>query len=327
MNFTSKRNTGFTLVELLVVIAIIGILIGMLLPAVQQVREAARRTQCGNNSRQWGLAFLNHESAHQEFPIGGQGQISEGVPRLTYVAFIWPFIEQAALSGQMDLNTSFWQEPGTIRFTADGLMAQDVPMYKCPSGGGGDQLDPGTEFQRVRGNYAVNWGNAEYLIRNPNDEPDPVSGIAPFSHQGLRPATPRNSTFGEMSDGSSNTLMIAELLNGSVGTDDDWRGDIHNDHGTFRFQTLLQPNSNLPDRLGRVLNDDPLLPGLQVGNSDPQIAAARSRHPGGINVCLCDGAVQFIADEIEGGVDSNGETFGVWPALGTMNGGEVLGDF
>ena len=108
MNRNQRNKTGFTLVELLVVIAIIGILIGMLLPAVQSVREAARRTQCQNNLRQIGLACLNYESARQQLPPGVTDDDSSLIDaNHTGFVFLLPFMEQANLFDQFDLTTDW----------------------------------------------------------------------------------------------------------------------------------------------------------------------------------------------------------------------------
>jgi prepilin-type processing-associated H-X9-DG protein len=127
---------------------------------------------------------------------------------------------------------------------------------------------------------------------------------------------PRVTTFAKMTDGTSNTLMMSELLRGWASTDDDWRGDIMNDDGVFRFHTLLTPNSTAPDVIESgwfTPTGDPKMPAV-AGAGSAQVAAARSRHVGGVNAALCDGSAQFFNDSI---------SLDVWQSLGSMNGGEV----
>jgi prepilin-type N-terminal cleavage/methylation domain-containing protein len=302
----SSRRRGFTLVELLVVIAIIGILIALLLPAVQAAREAARRTQCTNQLKQWAISMHLFHDTHRELPIG-----SRSPPRQTWVMHLWPFIEQNALDGLNDTTRHFYVPPGTITGTLDGLTGQQVPFYYCPSDVGSDQTEGG--YQRRRGNYVVNWGNSRY---GQNPEPD---GKAPFSHINGDRSKPRETPFAKITDGTSNTLMMSEVLKAWSTKDNDWRGDIHNDDGVFRFHTLLSPNTSAPDIIqnGWFQNTgDPSMPAV-AGDRNSQVAAARSRHPGGVVVSLCDGSTRFI---------SNGIARDAWMAYGTMNGREVINE-
>ncbi|MEM9659853.1 MAG: DUF1559 domain-containing protein, partial [Planctomycetota bacterium] len=125
---------GFTLVELLVVIAIIGVLVALLLPAVQAAREAARRSQCVNNLKQWGLAMHMHHDTHEKLPLG-----SRSGPRQTWVMHLWNYIEANNIAAMADLTGEFYQPPNTIGGTLEGATGQYIDLYYCPSDQGEDQ--------------------------------------------------------------------------------------------------------------------------------------------------------------------------------------------
>jgi prepilin-type N-terminal cleavage/methylation domain-containing protein/prepilin-type processing-associated H-X9-DG protein len=293
------RRQAFTLIELLVVIAIIAILIALLIPAVQKVKEAAARTQCSNNIKQWGLAMQTYHDTYKKLPFGSRGE-----PRQTWVMYLWPYIEQTTLAQQNDYKQPFYLPPGTISGTMNGLCGQFVAQYNCPSDIGNEQ-DGGTTYERTRGNYVINWGNATY------DTDPPLTGNAPFYHIAGQHRVPGTVTMGHISDGSSNTLMLSEYLMAWSEQDNDWRGDIHNDDGVFRFHTLNTPNSSVPDNVSWAIpNGDKLMP---VTTTTPEQNAARSRHSGGVNTCFCDGSVRFITNDI---------ALTTWSAMGTMDGGE-----
>lgn len=304
------RRQGFTLVELLVVIAIIGVLVALLLPAVQAARESARRTECLNQLKQWGLAMHLFHDAKKRLPVG-----STDNPRQTWVMYLWAYVEEYSIESQSDFDEHFYLPPNSIDYSLNGLTGQYVTLYYCPSDEGSDQTIG--LHQRRRGNYVVNWGNTPY-------GPPPAMGrsvkevvTAPFSHiLGVR-RNPRKTSFSDISDGTSSTLLMSEVLKAWSSQDNDWRGDIQNDDGVFRFHTSLTPNTSAPDIIESGWfqpTGDPAMPAV-AGASSAQVAAARSRHPGGVNVSFCDASARFISDNIPPIV---------WQALGTMNGEEII---
>ncbi|MCI0463212.1 MAG: DUF1559 domain-containing protein [Gemmataceae bacterium] len=306
---------AFTLIELLVVIAIIAVLIGLLLPAVQKVREAANRLKCQNNLKQWGLAMHNYHDVNVRLPWGSTNN-SATTRRQTYVMYLWPYFEQDNLGRRQDYRIEFYNSPGTIHFTLNGTCGQRVPLYLCPSDNG--QIDQNVgRYQRTRGNYMVNWGNALYDDRRAAPATTAVAqNFGPFYHTGGIRSNPGKVTLQNITDGTSNTLLMSESLIARVASDNDWRGDIHNDDGVFRFHTVVTPNSSAPDLISSRtffrVDPDPLMP---VALGFPQRAAARSRHAGGVNAAMCDGSVRFVSNNI---------ALATWQAMGSMAGGEVV---
>jgi prepilin-type N-terminal cleavage/methylation domain-containing protein/prepilin-type processing-associated H-X9-DG protein len=302
-----RPGSAFTLIELLVVIAIIAILIGLLLPAVQKVRAAAARMQCQNNLKQWVLGMHNYHDTYGYLPSG-----SIWNPRTSWVEPMWPFVEQNSLAQQYDYKVGFWQPTnGGPTSSLNNLVCAQVKIYFCPSdrGAAGPVYWKGDPYWRARGNYVVNWGNTT--------DPGPAnqSVYAPFSYADGSTA-PRSVRLIHITDGTANTLMLSEVLM-APDTAYDIRGDvINNDRGCFSFTTINPPNSPNPDHLVFFTpTTDPMMPSVHAGQA---YNAARSRHTGGVNAALCDGSVRFISNNID---------LATWQGLGTMNGGEVLGEF
>jgi prepilin-type N-terminal cleavage/methylation domain-containing protein/prepilin-type processing-associated H-X9-DG protein len=307
------KYRGFTLVELLVVIAIIGILVALLLPAIQAAREAARRTQCLNHLKQWSTAMHLYHGAKGRLPIGsrGPGDAVRDTPRQTWVMHLWPYIEEFALDAQNEIEGNFYEPPGTIGNSLDGLTGKYVALYYCPSDQGSDQTEE--FYQRRRGNCVVNWAN------NPYGQDLGPTFKGPFSHIKGDRSAPRDTKFAHITDGTSNSLLMSEVLKGWTPEDKDWRGDIHNDDGVFRFHTTLTPNTSAPDLIQWgwfTPTGDPAMPAA-VGPRSGQVAAARSRHPGGVNVAYCDGSGRFISESI---------ALNAWKAMGSISGEEAEDD-
>jgi prepilin-type N-terminal cleavage/methylation domain-containing protein/prepilin-type processing-associated H-X9-DG protein len=301
----STLRRGFTLVELLVVIAIIAILMALLVPAVQKVRQSAALAQCTNNMHQWAIAMHNYNNEHKHLPFGSCSN-----PRQTWVMYLWPYIEQQDLAAANDYTQPFYVAPGTISGTMNGLCSKAVALYNCPVDIGSDQDDPTIAYPRRRGNYVVNWGNTLY-----ESSPPATTGLAPFYHVNGDRTQPSKTRFSKITDGTSNTLLMSETLKAWDHVDDDWRGDIHNDDGVFRFHTINPPNSTVPDVLSTGYTGTTPDLGMPVTAGSAEEAAARSRHPGGVNASMCDGSVRFFTNDIN---------LTTWQALGTMNGGESI---
>ncbi len=316
-----RVRQAFTLVELLVVIAIIGILVGLLLPAVQAAREAARRMQCSNNLKQWGLAMHNHHSAFNKFPHG-----SQNTRRRTFVVTLWPYMEQAGLSNSFDLTKDFFATPNNIPNTLDGLISQKVPFYYCPSDGnsnGSGQFWRGDANFRTRLNYVVCQGRWPEGASVPESE---RQGMFRSHNTSTNPPVPGAYGLKDVSDGSSNTLMMSEVLvsplDGSGGANNrDSRGDAINNSGDGRwaFHTTLTANSSSPDRNNDCGVNTNLpaqnLPCITATQTLTVAVAARSKHTGGVQAVMGDGSVQFFSQSID---------LATWRALGTRANGEVV---
>jgi len=316
--YRCRTLRGFTLVELLVVIAIIGVLVALLLPAIQAAREAARRAQCVSVLRQWGLAMHNYESTHGALPEGNQGRETAANPnsrRRTWVVLVWPYVEQGSMAVQFDQTKHFWEEPNTIFRTLEGIYAQTTPLYYCPSDRPG-ALWMGDGAWRARGNYVVNWGNMAVPFDPSDPLQDPNLGIGPFGYEDfISRDRPRTVSFKNFTDGTSNTMIMSEVIMAANDTDFDIRGDMLNDdRPCTQYMTINTPNSGNDVSIWCV--NDGINPPCTTAGSANAHKAARSNHPGGVNVLFGDGRLEFITDNI---------ALDVWRAIGTMDGGETIG--
>ncbi|MCH2113691.1 MAG: DUF1559 domain-containing protein [Pirellulales bacterium] len=317
------KGRGFTLVELLVVIAIIGVLVALLLPAVQSAREASRRSQCQNHLRQWGLAMHNMHSATGALPAG-----TKHSPRRVWVVLIWPYVEGGSIYTEFDQTVGFHGAPNTYVYTEDGTYASRAPIYYCPSDRPG-AMWKGDPYWRARGNYNINWGSLAdpYNPKDPAQNPD--RGYAPFGLIGFKYSAhakasaythgmPRISSFKHFTDGTSNTMLMSEVIVAADDFDFDIRGDfLNNDRPCHQYMTLNTPNTGIDISPYCSSTRYPNNPPCTNAGSVYAHKAARSRHPGGVQVLFADGHLEFISDSV---------ALDVWRALGTMNGEEIVGE-
>ena len=330
------NRRGFTLIELLVVIAIIAVLIALLLPAVQQVREAARRMQCKNNLKQMGLALHNYLDVYTTFPpsfcfsTAGSWSVQ---------GRILPYLEQAAAYSQVRLDLD-WADPINL---ATNVAQLKVPSYSCPSDPKGDRMhDAGPGEGNIRPHtYGVNFGSWKIY--------DPVtnSGGDGVFHPNSRTQP------GDISDGMSNTLLAAEVrayqpyfrntadpgptapnsvsfVSGYSGekkygpnVDDnaghtEWcDGPVHQSG----FTTVFGPNTRVPLIDSGITYDvdyNSRYEGTSITQTTYAAITSRSYHTGIVNVALSDGSTRTVSENIDRVV---------WRALGTRAGGEVVGEF
>ena len=256
---TRTAPRAFTLIELLAVLAIIGTLIGLLLPAVQRSREAARKMQCANNLKQMGVALANYEQAKKRFPPGND---QLGSRLHAWSSFILPFLEQSAVSDRIDY-TKPWDDP------ASNLSKVDVtiPTYVCPSGV--KQFPGKQDYGGILGAYIKPDGEA----LNPLTTRDEHGGILYATDAEYKlPATAAS-----VSDGLSRTLLVAEAVDREMtgGADNHAHGDACWACGNNCFPL----NS-------RVIND-------------PSVDGFRSHHVGGINSLYGDGHISFLSDRLD----------------------------
>jgi prepilin-type N-terminal cleavage/methylation domain-containing protein/prepilin-type processing-associated H-X9-DG protein len=318
---------AFTLIELLVVIAILGVLLALLLPAVQKVREAASRAACGNTLKQIGLALHDFHGVNDRFPLGSENAKPTllAAPRITYMISLYPFLDQEPAFTRWDPKA-----PGTpdaygasvpwcasVNSLGDGAVtAVVVPNLLCPSDGlGGKTSTRVGYYTSNHSNYLAFFGDDNYGAILPGAVPTGRRAAFGFNY---------GTRLTDIQDGTSYTMVFGEYLTGLPEGEapGDYRGAIWIDlPGLSQIYTASTPNSSNPDVFfpaGRCYSRPALNLPCTIGAMQESTAAARSRHPGGVNILRADGSVHFVNQNID---------LSVWRALGTIAGGETVAEF
>jgi len=311
-------RTAFTLIELLVVIAIIAILIGLLLPAVQKVREAAARAKCSNNIKQWALACHSYHDVNNGLPsalIAPSNPNYWNKPLNTtgygpnWIIFLLPYVEQGPLYNQQSTSIQAWAGINNTAPTGqDGwrTLGQATFSYvQCPSDPNTGTLYSGSLGNLARGSYAANLGPGGQTLNGGSSTPGfSLNGRGPFTITSQAPH--RSMTIQGITDGSSNTIMIGEIRSGMNATDSrgTWSlGQIGcSSIGAYAIGDDKLPNDmeSGADDIAGCPNPSPVAQGMAcwTGCPDANQATMRSAHTGGVNAALGDGSVRFIRNSI-----------------------------
>lgn len=341
----NRRQRGFTLIELLVVIAIIAILIALLLPAVQQAREAARRSQCKNNLKQLGLALHNYGDTYGQFPIGSFPVLSPASGRVKSVSWIvrvFPMMEQVAAYNQINFSSDFTGQDGPDR---NWQLRQSLRVagLNCPSSALPDtRVDPTANSSSVGAPASITVQVADYAGiaggavhpqtgNAPNESAIGVYGLmttngvivsaTAYNAAGAAAGTPSPRSgvkISEITDGTSNTLMVAEQSAPDptcTYAGKDCRSTGHNgglwsggNGGTSWKAGITAPRLGINSKQTTAYSVNPYMENTKI----------TSQHTGGAHGCMADGSVRFLSENMD---------FNTFMALCARNDGVVLGEF
>ncbi len=333
-----RRGRGFTLIELLVVIAIIAVLIALLLPAVQQAREAARRSQCRNNLKQIGLALHNYHDVYNQMPLGGNGVWQatgawDAAPATSWMVAVLPNLEQAQIFNTFNfghrahmtdaVNRGFPQWQGSVNWTGG---KQEVETYLCPSD---SRRVVDANWKRV--SYSGSMGDTSmgsWNIAGPFESFAAPANLFPThgntfqGHQvrGMFNRLGANIDFRGTTDGLANTIAVGEVLSyeNGRGNGNHVNGWVWYNHGAAHTSTIIPINYK-----NRATTNDP--PGASCPGADPNRLDCAgwwptswgfdSEHAGGANFLFSDGTVRFLSDSID---------HKLYQSLGSRDGREVV---
>ncbi len=326
---SNRKRAGFTLIELLVVIAIIAVLIALLLPAVQQAREAARRSQCKNNLKQLGLAMHNYHDIYNRFAPGAVYQGTGGTAPTggreanwgtTWAISILPLIEQQSLYNLYDFNLTARQQ---VAARGQQVQRANLSALKCPS-----HVEVSTRLNQeydgfAKGNYAANGGAQYFMSRDSFTNSQYRGAFSPVAQWG--------ASFRDITDGSSNAVLFSEVVAHSNVQDD--RGAWAWVSGAFfsgRTNSsgsggagIATPNSKTRYDASPFAGNEMDNPIFNYRNDQDKTdgtgaTAARSFHTGGVHVTMCDGSVRFISENL----DEN-----TWVRILGIADGNIVGEY
>jgi prepilin-type processing-associated H-X9-DG protein len=243
----------------------------------------------------------SYHDGMKRLPVGAQNN-----PRTAWPVYLYSQIEMGASATAYRYDRDYNLSPNTVSSTLTGVVCAYTPIFFCPSDRSPPLYWQGDIYWRTKGSYAVNWGGTA----DPGSAP--AGGPAPFGYTDYsNRASPRLVRLNDIKDGTSSTLMLSEVIPAGGG---DIRGDfISDDRGCGKFMTLDTPNSGTDTSIYVCDTSDPTLPACTASQPAARMAA-RSRHPGGVNATMCDGAVRFVKDSID---------LASWQALGTMRGRDI----
>ncbi len=314
-----SHRRAFTLVELLVVIAIIGILIAILLPAVQSVRAAARRAQCANNVKQIALGMLNYEAAFMHFPSG-----FDGPGKTMWSAYVLPYVDQKPLFDSIDVRGPWFAAQGASQNNIDALKVP-LPFMRCPSANIEEVVvDSASQVERVPSCYlgvtsgllAHEAGAFPWAGLDGNAQFDESDGILYANSE---------TEFRDIRDGSSTTALLGETVpNQKINGTDRGGSGARADHwyiGSRELRDISSGNSGGSGESSECLGSTACqINALWMGDQttiDEKELSFGSEHEGGVNMGFADGHVQFIPETV---------SLQIWSAIGTRNNDEVVGE-
>jgi len=307
-----RHKKAFTLIELLVVIAIIAILIGLLLPAVQKVREAASRMKCQNNLKQLGLALHSHHDTANKFPPGTRCiTLSDNNEWPYLLHYLLPYLEQNAYYTAIGEGNFTPPKPWTGVAWPASIDNRPFNGFLCPS-------DSRSPLKLMNPNHLPS-SNYLGIFSGTTDQEQwgnsyPAAQKSMFCMNAIRAVR-----IADVTDGLSNTMAIAEGLTGTGETD--FRGGFYTNRAGCQFLYVSQtPNSSTPDRMhsftcNATFNQPSQNLPCFADDGGTASATSRSRHTGGVNVAVGDGSVRFIKDSI---------ALGTWQNFGFISDGNVV---